>query len=99
MWHAVSDPKRNRQLRALLWGGFSVIFFLQLALGLLGLNQMLMTGTSRLPIPALILAGPVYLGEGIFMLGLLTTIAMVGPAWCSHLCYIGLRGLSGSLPP
>ena len=40
--------------------------------------------------PALIAAGPAYRGEGLFMLGLfLSTVVLVGPAWCSHLCYIG----------
>jgi polyferredoxin len=49
-----------------------------------------MTGELHLPIPALILAGPVYRGEGLFMPVLYTvTILLVGPAWCSWLCYIG----------
>ncbi|THB65836.1 MAG: 4Fe-4S binding protein, partial [Desulfovibrio sp.] len=59
-------------------------------LGLAGIGQLLMTGKLHLPVPALILAGPLYRGHGLFMLILFaSTIALVGPAWCSHLCYIG----------
>ncbi len=76
--------------RRLAWSLFSLVFFLQLGLGLLGLDVFLMTGKLHLPIPALIVAGPLYRGEGLFMLVLFAvTILLVGPAWCSHLCYIG----------
>ncbi|MFA6108518.1 MAG: 4Fe-4S binding protein, partial [Candidatus Latescibacterota bacterium] len=84
------DPNRSIRTRIWVWGGFSVVFFTQLGLGILGLERMLMTGQLHLPIPALILAGPLYRGEGIFMLVLfLATVVLVGPAWCSYLCYIG----------
>ncbi len=84
------DPKRAPALRSRLWMFFSLVFFAQLGLGLAGWEQFLMTGKLHLPVPALILAGPIYRGEGFFMLGLfLSTIFLVGPAWCSHLCYIG----------
>lgn len=76
--------------RALIWSLFSVVFFGQLLLGLAGANQFLMTGVLHPPIPALILAGPLYRGEGLFMPILLgVSLLLVGPAWCSHLCYIG----------
>ncbi len=76
--------------RRLAWGLFSGVFFLQLGLGLLGLPDFLMTGKLHLPIPALIAAGPLYRGEGFFMIILFAvTVILVGPAWCSHLCYIG----------
>ena len=40
--------------------------------------------------PAVIIAGPLYRGEGFFMPVLFaSTILLVGPAWCSHLCYFG----------
>jgi ferredoxin len=49
-----------------------------------------MTGELHLPIPAVILSGPLYRGEGFFMLFLfLGTVLFIGSAWCSHLCYIG----------
>ena len=77
-------------IRSKLWGFFSFVFFAQLLLGLAGMQDMLMTGELHLPIPALILAGPLYRGEGLFMPILYgVTILLVGPAWCSYLCYIG----------
>ncbi|WP_422394364.1 4Fe-4S binding protein [Pseudodesulfovibrio methanolicus] len=83
-------PKGHRTVRPRIWGLFSAVFFLQLALGLLGMDRMLMTGTLHLPVPALIAAGPVFRGGGYFMLVLFgATLLLVGPAWCSHLCYIG----------
>ncbi len=84
------DPERAPLFRARMWLFFSVVFFGQLGLGLAGWEQFLMTGDLHLPVPALILAGPLYRGEGFFMLVLfLSTVLLVGPAWCSHLCYIG----------
>lgn len=83
-------PRQCLRLRPRVWALFSFVFFLQLCLGLLGLEQMLMTGSLHLPVPALIVAGPVFRGGGYFMLFLfLSTILLVGPAWCSHLCYVG----------
>ncbi|EGB13589.1 iron-sulfur binding protein [Pseudodesulfovibrio mercurii] len=83
-------PKGHRTVRPRVWALFSAVFFLQLALGLLGMDRMLMTGTLHLPVPALIAAGPVFRGSGYFMLVLFgATLLLVGPAWCSHLCYIG----------
>ncbi|TVQ95317.1 MAG: 4Fe-4S binding protein [Desulfovibrionales bacterium] len=94
----LTDPERAPPVRARLWLFFSVIFFGQLALGLAGWGSFLMTGDLHLPVPALILAGPVYRGEGLFMLILfLSTVLLVGPAWCSHLCYIGAWDHQASL--
>ncbi|XPV76493.1 MAG: 4Fe-4S binding protein [Desulfovibrio sp.] len=84
------SPAGARKTRPLIWGLFSAVFFSQLFLGLSGIDQMLMTGKLHLPIPALIIGGPLYRGEGFFMpILFLTTVLLVGPAWCSHLCYIG----------
>lgn len=84
------DPVRAPATRAALWAFFSLVFFGQLILGLAGLERMLMTGTLHLPVPALIIGGPLYRGSGFFMPILFTvTVVLVGPAWCSHLCYIG----------
>lgn len=83
-------PKGHRTFRPRIWGLFSAVFFGQLILGLLGMDNMLQTGSLHLPVPALIAAGPVYRGEGFFMIILFAvTLLLVGPAWCSHLCYIG----------
>lgn len=87
---ALWTPEAHRRLRPRIWAAFSFVFFGQLALGLAGWEDFLMTGTLHWPVPALIVAGPIYRGEGIFMLLLFaSTVAMLGPAWCSHLCYIG----------
>lgn len=83
-------PKGHRTVRPRIWALFSAVFFGQLLLGLLGMERMLMTGSLHLPVPALIAAGPVFRGEGFFMIILFSvTVLLVGPAWCSHLCYIG----------
>jgi polyferredoxin len=83
-------PRGHRVVRPRIWAAFSAVFFGQLALGLAGMESMLMTGSLHLPVPALIAAGPVFRGEGFFMPILFgVTVLLVGPAWCSHLCYIG----------
>ena len=92
------DPRTTALWRRRLWTLFSFVFFGQLLLGLAGLEQFLMSGRLHLPIPAMIVAGPLYRGEGIFMPVLfLTTIALVGPAWCSYLCYVGSWDLNASV--
>lgn len=93
------EPSRTARLRLRIWGLFSLVFFGQLLLGLAGLEQMLMTGRLHLPVPALIIAGPIYRGAEFFMLTLFAaTLLLVGPAWCSYLCYIGAwEGWSSSL--
>jgi hypothetical protein len=84
------DPKKAPAVRSRIWGFFSLVFFLQLALGLAGVDKMLMTGALHLPVPAVIIGGPLYRGEGLFMPILYgATLLLVGPAWCSYLCYIG----------
>jgi ferredoxin len=86
----ILDPVRTARVRLLIWGFFSLVFFGQLALGLAGVGQLLMTGRLHLPVPALIIAGPLYRGAEFFMLFLFgATLLLVGPAWCSYLCYIG----------
>ena len=76
--------------RRISWTIFSVVFFSQLALGLLGAEKFLMTGKLHLPIPVMILSGPLYRGElSIMTILFLSTIIITGPAWCSQLCYFG----------
>ncbi len=87
---AMRSPQAAPRWRLRLWALFSVFFFAQLAMGLAGFGDFLMTGRLHLPVPALVLAGPLYRGHGLFMLVLfVSTVAVVGPAWCSHLCYVG----------
>jgi ferredoxin len=84
------DPRQSSNWRRRAWGLFSAVFFGQLALGLLGFERFLMTGALHLPVPAMIVAGPLYRGEGWFMPVLFgATVLLVGPAWCSLLCYMG----------
>jgi polyferredoxin len=83
-------PELSKKWRHRLWSLFSFIFFLQLILGLIGYKRFLLTGRLHLPIPALIVSGPIYRSGGYAMLKLfLFTILFTGPAWCSWLCYIG----------
>lgn len=86
----ILDPRAHKRLRPRIWALFSALFFGQLALGLAGFTDLLMTGKLHLPVPALIAAGPIFRGGGLFMPILFaSTVLLVGPAWCSHLCYIG----------
>ncbi len=85
-----TDPAQSARLRPSLWIFFSIVFFFQLGLGLLWSETFLMSGKLHLPVPALIVAGPVYRGSGFFMIILFSaTILIAGPAWCSWLCYVG----------
>ena len=82
-----SDTSR---LRLRIWSLFSGLFFLQFILGVLGIERLLMTGRLHIPVPAVVIAGPLFRGERFFMpILFLATVVLVGPAWCSHLCYIG----------
>ena len=86
----MQDPKMVPQWRRISWTLFSVVFFGQLALGLLGAEQFLMTGKLHLPIPMMIVGGPVHRMQLSFMTILfISTIVLTGPAWCSQLCYFG----------
>lgn len=87
----LSDPTRVARWRTRVWMLFSVVFFAQLALGLLLDERFLMrAGHLHFPIPALIAAGPVYRGGELFMVILFAaTVFLVGPAWCSQICYLG----------
>jgi len=84
------DPKRQAMTRARTWLLFSAVFYLQLILGLAGVRPLLMTGALHVPVPAIIVAGPIYRGDGLFMpILFVATLLVAGPAWCSHLCYFG----------
>ena len=98
----LADPVRSSRVRRAVWTGFSVVFFLQLCLGLAGFTRFLLNASPHPPVPALITAGPLYRGEGFFMPALFTvSVLLVGPAWCSHLCYVGAwdSACAGKHPP
>ena len=79
-----------KKIRTIYWSIFSLVFFAQFILGWLVCETFLMSGKLHLPIPALIIAGPIYRGSRFFMpILVLSSILIAGPAWCSHLCYIG----------
>lgn len=91
------QPRAWATIRRRAWLFFGLVFFAQLALGLAGIERLLMTGTLHLPIPAVILGGPLFRGEGFFMLILFAaTLLIVGPAWCSWLCYLGSLDLAAA---
>ena len=86
----MQDPKNVAVWRRNTWLVFSFVFFSQFLLGLIGFDTFLMTGKLHLPVPAMILSGPLYRWELSFMTILfISTIILSGPAWCSHLCYFG----------
>jgi ferredoxin-type protein NapH len=86
----MQSPDEVPKWRRISWTIFSVVFFTQLALGLLGAEKFLMTGKLHLPIPVMIVSGPLYRGElSIMTILFLSTIILTGPAWCSQLCYFG----------
>ena len=86
----ILDDKQAPRWRQRLWRMFSIVFFLQLLLGIAGFEAFLMSGRLHLPVPAVIIGGPLFRGGGYFMPILLgATLVLAGPAWCSHLCYIG----------
>jgi hypothetical protein len=82
--YKMQDTKNVPRWRRITWTLFSVVFFGQLALGLLGAEKFLMTGKLHLPIPMMIVGGPVHRLQLSFMTILfLSTIVLTGPAWCS----------------
>ncbi len=85
------DAKNVATWRKYTWALFSFVFFGQLLLGICGFERFLMTaGKFHLPVPAVIVGGPVFRFDFGFMTILFTsTILLSGPAWCSHLCYFG----------
>ena len=86
----MQDPINVPQWRKITWTIFSLIFFTQLAIGLSGFEKFLMTGKLHLPIPMMIVGGPLYRGElSVMTILFLSTVFLTGPAWCSHLCYFG----------
>lgn len=88
--YKMQDRKERPKWRIRAWLLFSIVFFGQLLLGILVDPIFLMTGKLHLPVPAVILAGPLYRMEGLFMpILFLSTLLLSGPTWCSQLCYFG----------
>ena len=88
--YKMQDRQERPKWRKRAWLLFSIVFFGQLALGIFADPIFLMTGKLHLPIPAVILAGPLYRFDGLFMpILFISTLLLSGPAWCSQLCYFG----------
>jgi ferredoxin len=86
----IADRRDTAGIRLRIWLFFSIVFFTQFILGVAGFEKLLMTGRLHVPVPAVVIAGPIFRGERFFMpILFVSTIVLVGPAWCSHLCYIG----------
>jgi polyferredoxin len=88
--YKMQDPLNVPKWRRITWTTFSIIFFTQLIIGISGFDKFLMTGKLHLPIPMMIIAGPVYREQlSVMTILFLSTIVLTGPAWCSQLCYFG----------
>jgi len=88
--YKIDNYERIISLRKIIWSVFCIIFFSQVILGLLLSDKFLMTGKLHLPVPMMIIAGPLYRGHiSIMTILFLSTILLIGPAWCSYLCYFG----------
>jgi ferredoxin len=88
--YMMQDPDRSAIWRRRSWLFFSIVFFSQLFLGLAVSEVFLMTGKLHLPLPFMILSGPLYRGElSVMSILFLSTVVLSGPAWCSHICYFG----------
>jgi len=90
----LSYKMQNRKERSIWrmrsWLLFTIVFYSQLILGITIDSLFLLSGKLHLPIPAIILAGPIYRFSSWFMIILFfSTILLTGPAWCSQLCYFG----------
>lgn len=86
----MKDPMNVPKWRKIAWTTFSLVFFTQLIIGLSGFDKFLMTGKLHLPIPMMIMAGPIYRGQlSVMTILFLSTVILTGPAWCSQLCYFG----------
>jgi ferredoxin-type protein NapH len=88
--YKMQDRENVPRWRKITWTTFSIVFFSQLIIGLSGFDKFLMTGKLHLPIPMMILAGPIYRGQlSVMTILFLSTVILTGPAWCSQLCYFG----------
>jgi ferredoxin-type protein NapH len=86
----MQDPINVPRWRKITWTIFSIVFFTQLIIGISGAEKFLMTGKLHLPVPMMIIAGPIYRGQlSVMTILFLSTIILTGPAWCSQLCYFG----------
>ena len=86
----LTSGKNRAKWRLFMWIFFSSVFYIQLLIGLAGFSSFLMTGKLHFPVPFMIFSAPLFRGYGYFMITLFfSTVIILGPAWCSYLCYFG----------
>jgi polyferredoxin len=98
LFYKMHDAEQSAKWRIRSWSIFSIFFFSQLVLGIIADERFLLTGKLHIPVPAMMISGPIYRGQlSIMTLLFLSTIILSGPAWCSQLCYFGaIDGLASS---
>lgn len=88
--YKMQNPASSGKWRRISWIIFSIWFFTQLILGIAVSETFLLTGKLHLPVPAMLIGGPIYRGEkSVMTILFLSTIVLTGPAWCSQFCYFG----------
>lgn len=88
--YKMQDPLNVPKWRKITWTVFSIVFFSQLIAGLSGFEKFLMTGKLHLPIPMMIIGGPIYRAQlSVMTILFISTVIITGPAWCSQFCYFG----------
>lgn len=86
----MQDASQSAIWRKRSWLLFSIVFFSQFALGILADDRFMMTGKLHLPVPFMIISGPIFRAQITIMpILLFSSILLSGPAWCSHYCYFG----------
>ncbi len=88
--HLLLTHPDTSKIRLGIWNLFSIVFFTQFIAGIFISSIFLMSGVLHIPVPALIMAGPIYRTTSWFMpILFLSTMLLAGPSWCSYLCYFG----------
>ena len=101
--HLLLTRPDTSKIRLGIWNLFSIVFFSQFIAGIFISKTFLMSGTLHIPVPALIMADPIYRTTSWFMpILFLSTMLLAGPSWCSYLCYFGSwdgRAAAAGKPP
>ena len=84
------NARRHAPLRRFYWRFFSIIFITQFLLGLFISSAWLLTGDPTLPHPFFLYFRPLTSATGTHQLFVwLLSMLLLGPAFCSHLCWLG----------
>ena len=86
----LAAPRQSRRVRRRIWLIFGAVFFAQFFLGCMGLERMWLSGTPHIPVPSLIVLGPLFRNAFSMMLVIVPLATLLaGNIWCSSLCYFG----------